>query len=100
MKRWDDANPTTFVNEPQDPSLNNKPKFTSIKQIKELNHLNARKSIGLLPHESHIKIQDKDPGLEYVHNPKHKTYKDIKAELKKESTDEFQKLGHYNFKGK
>ena len=99
MKKWEDANPTTFVNEPQDPSLFYMPKYTSMKQIKKEKHVNARLSVGLLPDQNHIKILDKDPTLNYIHQPEHKTYGDIKKELKKESTDEFQKLGQFNYKG-
>jgi len=100
MKRlFEEANPTTFVNEPQDPSLFYKPKYTSMKQVKKDNHVNARVSIGLLPEENDIKVVDKDPGLNYVHNPKHRTLKDIKEEFRKESHEQFEKLGQYNFKG-
>lgn len=86
--------------EPQDPSMFYKPKYTSMKQFKQDKHIHARTSIGLLPYESDIKVVDKDPGLNYVRNPVHKTLKDIKNELRKESQDQFNKLGHYNFKGK
>lgn len=99
IKRWEDANPTTFVNEPQDPSMFYKPKYTSMKQIKKEKHVNAREAIGLLCEENDIKIVDKDPSLAYIYNPKHKTYKDIKEEYRKESKEQFEKLGQFNFKG-
>lgn len=99
VKLFEEANPTTFVAEPQDPSMFHKPKYTSMKQIKKDNHMNARISIGLLPEENDIKITNKDPGLNYVKNPRHKTYKDIKEEFRKESQEQFNKLGQFNYKG-
>lgn len=97
MKRWEEANPQVFVNEPMDPRFYHKPKYTSIKQIKRDNHVKAREKVGLLPEETDIKILDKDPSLNYVYNPENKTSRDLKEKLKKENMDNFHKLNdkHY-----
>ncbi len=69
-------------------------------KLKRINIKNARTAISLLAEEDDIKVVDKDPGLDYIKYPKHITLKDIKDELRKESKEQFNKLGHYNRKGK
>lgn len=80
-----------------DPLLFNKPKYTSIKQIKKENHENARVKIGLLKEETDIKLSDKDPSLNYVYNPEFKTGKDLKHKYKKENMEQFLKLNNKHY---
>ena len=54
-----------------------KPQYTSMKDLKNKYHREARRNVGLLEYEKDIKITDKDPSLEYIYNPKHKTLEDI-----------------------
>jgi len=77
------------INEPKDPSLNYKPKYTSYNQIKAENHRIAREKIGLFSKENDIKIVDKDPSLKYIDNPEHKTKKDIDKLRSKENFEQF-----------
>ena len=79
MKKWEDENPIKFINEEQDLANLTRvhPKYTSISQIKDEMHKNARIKCGLEPIESDIKDTKHDPTLEYVYNPKHKTQKDL-----------------------
>ena len=97
MKRWDEANPQVFVNEPMDPRFFHQPKYTSMKQIKKQNHIKAREKVGLIPEETDIRIADKDPSLNYVYNPEYKTARDLKEKFKKENMDQFRKLNDKNY---
>ncbi len=58
-----------------------------MKQIKKDQHKNARTAISLMAEEDDIKVVDRDSGLGYIKNPKHRTLKDIKDELRKESKE-------------
>ncbi len=100
MKKWEDENPIKFINEEQDLANLTRvhPKYTSINQIKDEMHKNARIKCGLEPIESEIKDTKHDPTLEYVYNPKHKTQKDLIDELKRENLEEGKKLMNVNFK--
>ena len=64
-----------------------KPKYTSMKDLKNKYHREARRNVGLLEYEKDIKITDKDPSLEYIYNPKHKTFEDILFDRKKENIE-------------
>ena len=64
-----------------------KPKYTSMKDLKNKYHREARRNVGLLEYEKDIKITDKDPSLEYVYNPKHKTLEDILFDRHKENLE-------------
>lgn len=80
-----------------DPLLFNKPKYTSIKQIKQENHEKAREKIGLLKDENDIRIKDKDPTLKFVYDPEFKTSKDLKQKYKKENMDQFLRLNNRHY---
>jgi len=97
MKRWEEANPQVFVNEPMDPRFFYKPKYTSIKQIKKENHEIAREKIGLLKEENDIKIKEKDPTLKYVYDPEFKTANNLKEKYKKENMDQFLRLNNKHY---
>ena len=64
----------------------NKPKpiYSSINDIKNKLHKEARKKVGLNENESDIKNYDLTPTLTYVYSPKHKVKEDIKKDLLKE----------------
>lgn len=68
-----------------------------MKQIKKENHEIAREKIGLLKDEKDIKITDKDPGLNYVHNPEFKTLKDIKEKFKQENMEQYNILANRHY---
>ena len=64
-----------------------KPLYSSINEIKDKAHREARLKAGLNEKESDIKITNKDPTLAYVYSPKHKVKDDIRKDLLKESKD-------------
>jgi hypothetical protein len=72
--------------------------YQTLKEKKKKEHQQARLNCGLKETEDDIKIKDKDPSLNYVHNPKHKTYKDLKDEIRKENMEESHKLAHQHRK--
>ena len=100
IKKWEEENPTKFINEEQDLANLTRvhPKYTSIQQIKDEEHRNARIKCGLEPVETHIKDIHHDPTLEYVYNPKHKTKGDLEKEIKRENLEESKKLMNMNHK--
>ena len=67
----------------------NKPKpiYSSINDIKNQLHKEARKKVGLNEKESDLKNYDLAPTLTYVYSPKHKVKEDIKKDLLKESQE-------------
>ena len=65
----------------------NKPLYSSINEIKDKKHREARIKAGLSEKETDLKITDKDPTLAYVYSPKHKSKEDIRKDLLKESKD-------------
>ena len=69
------------------PEMKEKPKYSSIKDIRDELHKEARKKVGLNENESDIKNYDLSPTLKYVYSPKHKTKGDIKKDLIKESQE-------------
>lgn len=89
---WELHNPTQVKIDPNIKRDNkDKPKFSSIKQIKENNNKIAREKIGL-SEKSDIKVTDKDPGLNYVYDPECKTKSDIKERMKKENFELSKKI--------
>ena len=100
IKKWEEENPTKFINEEKDLANLTRvhPKYTSIQQIKDEEHRNARIKCGLEPVETHIKDIHHDPTLEYVYNPKHKTKGDLEKEIKRENLEESKKLMNMNHK--
>ena len=62
-----------------------KPKYSSINDIKNKLHKEARIKVGLNENESDLKNYDLAPTLKYVDSPKHKVKEDIKKDLQKES---------------
>ena len=69
------------------PEMKEKPKYSSINDIRDELHKEARKKVGLNENESDIKNYDLSPTLKYVYSPKHKTKGDIKKDLIKESQE-------------
>ena len=69
------------------PEMKEKPKYSSINDIRNELHKEARKKVGLNENESDIKNYDLSPTLKYVYSPKHKTKGDIKKDLIKESQE-------------
>ena len=69
------------------PEMKEKPKYSSINDIRDELHKEARKKVGLNENESDIKNYDLSPTLKYVYSPKHKTKSDIKKDLIKESQE-------------
>ena len=64
-----------------------KPLYSSINDIKDKLHKEARKKVGLNENESDLKNPDLAPTLNYIYSPKHKTKEDIKKDLIKESQE-------------
>lgn len=92
QKKWDEKNPPHFISEPLNINSQNKPLYQSMDQIKNKLHRESRIKAGLTEEEKDIKITDKDPTLEYVYNPKHKTAKDLQDEIHKENLEQMKKL--------
>ena len=69
------------------PENKEKPKYSSINDIKNKLHKEARKKVGLNENESDLKNYNLAPTLNYVYSPKHKTKEDIKKDLIKESQE-------------
>ena len=64
-----------------------KPLYSSINDIKNKLHKEARKKVGLDENESDLKNHNLAPSLNYIYSPKHKTQEDIKKDLIKESQE-------------
>ena len=87
MKNYEKNHPYKVVQEYYNIENKTKPLYSSINEIKDKKHRDARIKAGLSEKETDIKITDKDPTLEYVYSPKHKTKEDIRKDLLKESKD-------------
>ena len=74
---WEKNHPQKLMIETLPIDIKIKPQYTSMKDLKNKYHREARRNVGLLEYEKDIKITDKDPSLEYIYNPKHKTLEDI-----------------------
>ena len=89
---WDKRNPPVDMSNYVSSYATNKPLHSSQSEIKLENHRAARIKCGLEPDEKDIKDSSKDPTLQYVYNPKHKTKGDIENEFQKENLEESKKL--------
>ena len=87
MKNFEKNHPIKVVQESYHLENKNKPLYTSINEIKDKKHREARLKAGLDEKESDIKITDHDPTLAYVYSPKHKVKGDIRKDLLQESKD-------------
>ena len=81
--------PNKFLDEKQYYIIenNHKPIHSSLNDIKNQLHKEARKKVGLNENESDIKNYNLCPTLNYVYSPKHKTKEDIKKDFIKESQE-------------
>ncbi len=70
IRLFEEANPTTFVNEPKYPSMFHKPKYTSMKQIKKDQHKNIRTAIDLLLRKMILRLSIKNKLEHYNHKGK------------------------------
>ncbi len=84
---WEKNHPQKLMIETLPIDIKIKPQYTSMKDLKNKYHREARRNVGLLEYEKDIKITDKDPSLEYIYNPKHKTFEDILFDRKKENIE-------------
>ncbi len=87
MKNYEKEHPYRIVQESYHLENKNKPLYSSINEIKDKKHREARIKAGLSEKETDLKITDKDPTLAYVYSPKHKSKEDIRKDLLKESKD-------------
>lgn len=97
IKKYQEENPTVFINEPINYYETNK-KNPSINEIKAEKHRQARIACGLKEHEDDIRTEHKIPSLVYVYNPNHKTTKDIREELHKENKEKIEQLKNNSHK--
>ena len=84
---WEKNHPQKLMIETLPIDIKIKPQYTSMKDLKNKYHREARRNVGLLEYEKDIKITDKDPSLEYIYNPKHKTLEDILFDRQKENIE-------------
>ena len=84
MDLWEKNHPLRLITESYVMDSKKKPLFTSMSQIKDKLHREARLKVGLNEVETDIKITDKDPTLAYVYSPKHKVKEDIRKDILKE----------------
>lgn len=97
MKKWMDANPSSYVSEPINVDTHKEPLFKSIKDKRRAEYETAREKAGLLSVEQEISDK-KLPTLNYVEKPKHQTFRDIKEDRKRENMEEFKKLANQKHK--
>ncbi|MCQ2820963.1 MAG: hypothetical protein MJ252_27205 [archaeon] len=86
IKRWETEHPNELQAEPLNYHSDYKPPFNSMQEKKDLNHRQCRLKCGLNEYESLIK-ENNPPSLEYIENPKHKTFRDIEADRHKENLE-------------
>ena len=67
----------------------------TIKEKKAQINKQARIKCGLKEIPEELRTQHKIPTLDYVYDPKHKSYKDIKADLFKENTELIEKNTYF-----
>lgn len=89
---WEKHNPSQVYQEQVKRASSQKPKHTSIRQIKEEQLIKARAEANLLKERTEIKIVEKDPTLKYVDNPEVKTKADLKERLRKENFELSKKI--------
>ena len=87
MTEFEKSHPYKIVEESYHIQNKTKPLYSSINEIREKAHRDARIKAGLSEKETDIKITDKDPTLAYVYSPKHKVKEDLRKDFLKESQD-------------
>ena len=87
MTKFEKSHPYKIVEESYHIQNKTKPLYSSINEIREKAHRDARIKAGLSEKETDIKITDKDPTLAYVYSPKHKVKEDLRKDFLKESQD-------------
>ena len=96
ISEWERTHPTRFYADQAEKDSNknkNKPKYTSINQIKEEKNRNNRIKCGLNPETTDNRNNTKNPpSLEYIYNPKHKTKGEIDEDFHKENLSISKKL--------
>jgi len=89
---WEKHNPTQVIVESVKTNSNSiKPKFTSMKQIKNEKERLARDKLGLTD-KTDIKVTDKDPSLAYVNDPEIRTKGDLRERLRQENYELSKKI--------
>ena len=92
ISQWEKRNPPVDMQNFIRTYANNKPLHSSQSEIKLEKHRAARIKCGLEPEEKDIKDSSKDPTLQYVYDPKHKTKRDLEEEINKENLEESKRL--------
>ena len=92
MKSYEKSHPFKIIKESYHLENKNKPLYTSINDIKDKKHREARIKAGLNEKEYDIKVTNKDPTLVYVDSPKHKVKEDIRRDFLQESKDIYNTL--------
>ena len=87
MANFEKSHPFKIIQESYHLENKTKPLYSSVNEIKDKAHREARLKAGLSEKETDIKITNKDPTLAYVYSPKHKVKEDIRKDLLKESKD-------------
>ena len=87
MINFEKSHPYKIIQESYHMQNKAKPLYSSINEIRQKAHRDARLKAGLSEEETDIKITNKDPTLGYVYSPKHKVKDDIKKDFLKESKD-------------
>ena len=87
MKLFEKNHPLKIIHESYQLERKNKPLYSSVNEIKDKNHREARIKAGLNEKETDIKITNQDPTLAYVYSPKHKVKEDIRKDFLKESKE-------------
>lgn len=98
IKNWEQAHPTVYINDDVNNLSKTIPKYSSMKQIKDDLHKKARSNCGLKAIEDDVKMYHKDPSLEYIYSPNHKTRKDLKEVIKQENMEQSKKLSQIHHK--
>ena len=87
MKSFEKSHPYRLMKESYQFENKKKPLYTSINDIKNKIHREARIKAGLNEEEYDIKVTNKDPTLAYIDSPKHKVKGDIRKDFLQESKD-------------
>ena len=87
IKSFEKSHPIKIVKESYQFENKKKPLYTSINDIKDKKHREARIKAGLNEKEYDIKVTNKDPTLAYIDSPKHKVKEDIRKDFLQESKD-------------
>ena len=87
MKSFEKSHPYKIMQESYQFENKKKPLYTSINDIKDKKHREARIKAGLNEKEYDIKVTNKDPTLAYIDSPKHKVKGDIRKDFLQESKE-------------